>query len=87
MVVAGVMICLEEITSEKNSKFAGINPAIFIAFAGDQFVAPELRDNEFLDLFVEVTIQPAGHRPLFHRKDLFALKRTQGRTDSWWQAT
>jgi len=56
MVVAGVMNGLEEITSEKNGKFARINPVIFIAFAGYQFVAPGLRDNEFLDLFVEVTI-------------------------------
>jgi hypothetical protein len=76
MVVAGVMNSLEKITSEENSKFARINPVIFIAFAGDQFVAPGLRDNKFVNLLVEVTIQPAGHRPLFHRKDLFALKRT-----------
>jgi hypothetical protein len=74
MIVAGVINCLKEITSEKNSKFARINPIIFIAFAGYQFVAPRLRDNEFIDLLSEVAKQPAGHRPFFYRKNLLALK-------------
>jgi len=72
---------LEIIASEKNGKFGGINPVIFIAFAGDQLVAARLRDNEFLDLFVEVAIEPAGHRVLFHREDLPALEQAQDRAD------
>ena len=86
MAITGVMNGLEEIASEKNGKFARINPVIFIAFAGYQFVAAWLRDNEFIDLLVEVTIQPASHRPFFHRKNLFALKRTQDRTDSGYRS-
>ena len=81
MAIAGVMNGLEKIASEKNGKFARINPVIFIAFAGDQFVAAWFRDNEFIDLLTEVAKQPAGHRPLFHCKDLFTLNRTQDRTD------
>jgi hypothetical protein len=81
MIIAGVMNSLEEIAYEKNGKFTRINPVILIAFADDQFVAAWLRDNECVNLLMEVTIQPAGHRSLFHRKDLFALKRTQDRTD------
>ena len=42
MAITGVMNSLEEIASEKNGELAGINPVIFIAFAGDQFVAPGL---------------------------------------------
>ena len=56
MAVAGVMNRLKEIASEKNGQLAGINPVIFIAFAGDQLIAARLRDNEFIDLFVEVAI-------------------------------
>jgi hypothetical protein len=81
MAIAGMMNSLEEIASEKNGQFAGINPVIFIAFAGYQFVAAWFRDNEFIDLLTEVAKQPAGHRSLFHRKDLFTLDRTQDRTD------
>jgi hypothetical protein len=66
MAVSGMVNRLEIIASEKNGQLAGIDPVIFIAFAGDQFVAARLRDNEFLDLLVEVAIQPAGHRALFH---------------------
>jgi len=86
MAIAGVMNSLEEIASEKNGKLTRINPVIFITFAGDQFVAPGLRDNKFINLLVEVTIQPAGHRPLFHREDLFALERSQDRTDSGYRS-
>ena len=81
MVVAGMVDRLEIITSQKDRKLAGINLVIFIAFAGDQFVVPRFRDDELLDLLVEVPIEPAGHRALFHRKDLLALERTEDRAD------
>jgi hypothetical protein len=86
MAITGVMNGLEEIASEKNGKFARINPVIFIALAGDQFVAAWLRDNKFIDLLTEVAKQPAGHRTLFHRKDLFSLERSQNRTDSGYRS-
>ena len=50
MVVAGVMNGLEEITSEKNGKFAGINPVISISFRRYQLIAARLRDNECVNL-------------------------------------
>jgi hypothetical protein len=56
MAVPGMVNRLEIVASEKNGNFAGINPVIFIAFAGDQLVAARLRDDEFLDLLVEVTV-------------------------------
>jgi hypothetical protein len=86
MTVTGMMDRFEKITSEKNGKFARINPVIFIAFTGYQFVAAWLRNNKFIDLLTEVAKQPAGHRTLFHRKDLFSLERSQDRTDSGYRS-
>ena len=77
MAVVGMMDHFENITSEKNSEFAGINLVLPIAFGRNPFVAAGLRNNEFVHLIVKVTIQPAGHRPLFHRKDLLVLDRTE----------
>ena len=61
MVVAGVVDGLEIIASQKNRKLAGINLVVFIALASDPFVVARLRDDELLDLLVEVAIEPAGH--------------------------
>jgi hypothetical protein len=74
MTVASMMDRLEEVTSEKNSELAGIDLVVSIAFGRDQFVTTWLGDNKFVQLFVEVAIQPAGHRSFFHRQDLFALE-------------
>jgi hypothetical protein len=86
MAIAGVMNSLEEIASEKDGELDRINSVIFIAFAGDRFIAPRLRDNEFIDFLTEVAKQPACHRSFFHRRNLFTLKRTQDRTDSGYRS-
>ena len=62
MTVTGMMNRFKEVTSEKNSKFAGINLVVSIAFRRDKFVTTWFVDNKFVQLLVEVAIQPAGHR-------------------------
>jgi len=87
MTVGGMMDRFEEVAPEQNSELAGINLVVSITFGRDQFVTTRLGNNELVHLLVEVAIQPASHRALFHRQDLLALDRTEhgaNRRDARW---
>jgi hypothetical protein len=74
MAIACVVNHFEKIASEKSGQLTCINLVILISFGRYQLVTSRLTDNELLHLLAEIAIKPAGHRPLFHRKDLSALE-------------
>jgi hypothetical protein len=72
LVILAVMDSPKESTAEQLGEFGGVDGVVFVPVAGDEMVASGVRDNELVDVGIEMAIDPAGQGGFFDGEKLFA---------------